>query len=207
MNINERLKLGTIDNGPETLAAIDHAIAALPDLEQRAREAGEMAERTKAGRDGLANAALVGLVSKPADIARADKAVADAEAAATVSRDALATGRKAVTDLNAEAVRMIHAERTARFKEACDRRIAAAEELDRLGAAFGRAVAEFADAGAALSPLIDTTEKLEQRLVSLRDRRAAYLTLPERVQNEIVQMGRAAVTGAVLAPRERGLWS
>jgi hypothetical protein len=205
MTLNEKTKIAALANGVELLAAIDVATAAIPDLEQQARDADELAEGTKAGRAGLANAALIGMTVKPADIAKADKAVAEAEGAATMALDALEAGRKAVTDADAAAVRAIYADRDARFREAADRRIAAAEELDRLGKAFGPALAAFADAGAALSGLMHSTDKLDQRLASIRDRRA-YAVLPVGIQDAIAQQGRAAITGAILGPRERALW-
>jgi hypothetical protein len=206
MTLDEKNKVAGLANGAELLAAIDTAIAAVPDLERRSRDADELATRTKAGRDGLRNAGLAGITIKAADVAKADKAVTDADDAATAERAALEAGRKAVADADAAAVRAIYAERDAAFKAACVRRIAAAEELDRLGKAFGRAVVEFGEAGAALNPLLFSTERLEQRLASLRDRRA-YAVLPTGIQNEIAQQGRAAVSGAVLGPRERMLWS
>jgi hypothetical protein len=206
MTLDEKNKIAALTNGGDLLDAIDTAMVAVPDLERRSHDADDLATNTKAGRAGLANAALVGLTVKAADIAKADRAVADAEAAATAARAGLEAARAAVADAEAAAVRTIYAERDAAFKAACVRRIAAAEELDRLGSAFGRAVAEFTDAGAALNPLLFSTEKLEQRLASLRDRRA-YAVLPVGVQNDIAQQGRAAVSGAVLGPRERALWS
>jgi hypothetical protein len=206
MRHDEKTKLSAIPGGPEALAAIEAATAALPDLEKRSRDADDLAARTKAGRDGLANAGLVGMAVKPGDLVKADKAVADADAAATMARDALGAGRKAVTDLDAAAVRMVYAERDRLFREAADRRIAAAEELDRLGAAFGLALAAFAEAGAVLNNLVYSSDRLEQRIASLRDRKA-YAVLPVSVQNDIAQQGRAAITGAVLGSRERALWS
>jgi acetyl/propionyl-CoA carboxylase alpha subunit len=205
MTPNEKTKLSTIAGGVEALAAIEAAIAAVPDLERLARAAEDLAARTKAGRDGLANAALVGLTVKANDQAKADKAVADADTAATVARDALEAGRKAVADLEAEAVRLLHAERDRLFREAADRRIRAALELDRLGAEIGRVASEFAEAGAALSPLLSVSSRLEQQRSSLQDRRAVRSPIPAVIQQMIVQTGSAA--HQQIGERERALWS
>jgi hypothetical protein len=207
MNIHEKSALASIPGGTDALAAIDIVTDRLAELEQRAKDADQAVENARQGRRSLVHRAAIGEIVTPAIISKADKSIADAEGIATLAREAVQAGRVAVADAEGEASALIAADRSRRFREAAERRIQAAEALDRLGAAFGAAVAEYAEAGAALSPLIYSTERLEQRLVSLRDRRAAYLTLPEKVQNEIVQMGRAAISGAILAPRERGLWS
>jgi hypothetical protein len=207
MNIHEKSALALIPGGTDALAAIDTVTERLADLQQRAKDADQAVENARHGRRQLVHRAAVGEIVAPATISKADKSVADAEGIATLAREAVQAGRSALSDAEGEASALIAADRSRRFREAAERRIKAAEELDRLGAAFGKAVAEFADAGAALSPLIDSTEKMAQRIVSLRDRRAAYAVLPVNVQNDIVQMGRAAVTGAVLSPRERALWS
>jgi hypothetical protein len=206
MNIHEKSALASIPGGTDALAAIDIVTDRLVDLEQRAKDADQAVENARQGRRSLVHRAAIGEIVTPAIISKADKSIADAEGIATLAREAVQAGRVAVADAEGEASALIAAERSTRFKEACDRRIAAAEELDRLGKAFGAAVAAFDDAGAALSGLMHNTDRWEQRLVSIRDRRA-YAVLPEGIQNAIAQQGRAAVTGAVLGPRERGLWS
>jgi hypothetical protein len=206
MNIHEKSALALIHGGADALAAIDTVTERLAELQVRAKVAEQDAENARQGRRSLVHRAAIGEVISPSVVAKADKSVADAEGIATLAREAVQAGRVAVADAEGEASALIAAERSTRFKEACDRRIAAAEELDRLGKAFGAAVAAFDDAGAALSGLMHNTDRWEQRLVSIRDRRA-YAVLPEGIQNAIAQQGRAAVTGAVLGPRERGLWS
>jgi hypothetical protein len=207
MRHDEKQKLATIDGGAEALAAIDTAMVRLAELQARSREADQGVANARQGRQSLVHKAASGEIVTPVNIAKADKAVADAESVAALALEAVQAARAALVDAEGEGMALIADDRSRQFRRAAERRIQAAERLDELGAEFGKAVAEFAAAGAALSPLVMSAEKLDRRLASLRDRRAAYLTLPANIQNDIVQMGRAAVTGAVLGPRERSIWN
>jgi hypothetical protein len=206
MRADETTKLHTIPGGDAALTAIDTAAERLAELQVRAKAAEQGAEDARHGRRQLVHRAAIGEVISPSVVAKADKSVADAEGAAALAGEALQAGRVAVAEAEAEGRALIEAEWSRRLCEARERRVRAAEELDRLGKAFGAAVVEFAEAGAALGPMLLPNERLDQQRTSLRDRRAAYLTLPAAIQNGIVQMGRAAVTGAVLGPRERSIW-
>jgi hypothetical protein len=205
MNIHEKSALALIHGGADALAAIDTVTERLAELQVRAKVAEQDAENARQGRRSLVHRAAIGEVISPSVVAKADKSVADAEGIATLAREAVQAGRVAVAEAEGEASALIAVDRSRRFREAAERRIQAAEELDRLGAEYGRAAAEFLAAGEAIVPFISFSAKSDQQIASIRNRRAVRDAVPASIQQIVVQTGSAV--NAPIAPRERGLWT
>jgi hypothetical protein len=197
--------LATIDGGVDAIATIDAARERLADLQWRAKDAAIAADDARQARRSLVDRAAAGEALKPADVAKADKLIADSAGAAALISEAEAQARAAVTVAEGEAAALFAGERARLFREAAARRIAAAERLDRLGAEYAAAAAEFEAAGVAVGEVLpQTMDRLGARLASLRDRRAVRSPLPQQVQQHIVQSG--AAVHAKLAPIERAAW-
>lgn len=204
MNIPERTALASIPGGADALAAIDTAAGRLADLTARSRAADQGVADAKQGRQTLIHRAAIGDTVPPATVAKADRAVTEAEGVAALAREAVQAGRVAATEAEGEGMALIAADRLQQFREAAERRIAAAEKLDRIGAEYAVAAAEFLAAGEALSPLLTFGAKSGQQMVSLRDRRLVRDAVPAAIQQAIVQTGSAV--NAPIAPRERLIW-
>jgi hypothetical protein len=195
-----------IPGGEAAIAAIDEARARLADLHSRSREAAQAADDARQARRALVGRTADGEALKPADVAKADKLIADSAGAAALLSEAEGQARAAVTAAEEKAAALVEGERRRLFEQAAARRIAAADELDRLGAAYGRAMAEFEESGVQLHAVIpQTADRIGPRLASLRDRRAVRSPLPEAVQRAVIQTG--STVCASLGAIERFAWA